>query len=195
MKNTILTLFCTFLGVIMMVLIMVMYGRLNRSIELKHNLSSSIEETIENTMLTEKYKVTNNEEMVADFLESLVYSCDAKSDMQVDILQCDRERGILSVSVTLSYLHPNGREGSIKTDKTVIYNQKPEDAQKSYKVSFLIGEDCYKIFEVCENSVISVPVQPEIEGKSFYGWVDLEGEKVDFSIPIRENATYYADIR
>ena len=62
--------------------------------ELKSNFSSAMEKSVENVMNGEDYKIRNEEEFVAEFVETLVYTVDAKSGIQIDILQCDKEKGI-----------------------------------------------------------------------------------------------------
>lgn len=196
MKNIILLLVCTFSGVITLMLIMTMYGRINRSMELKSNLSSVVEETLGNVMVNEKYGVRNTTEMVADVVEAFVYTIDAKSDAQIDIFQCDKERGIISVLVTFLYKHPNGKQGSIEAERTVIYNRTNiEEPLEKYKVQFLVGEECYKIYEVCANCMISPPIEPKVDGKTFVGWTNSDGASADFTNPIGEDVIYYADMQ
>lgn len=195
MKNTVLVLFCMFPGVLTLILIMTIYGRINRSMELKSNLSSAMEEVVENVMNSKSYEIENEKEFVSDFVETLVYTIDTKSEIQVDIFQCDQERGILSLAGTLYYKHPNGKSGSIKDERMVIYSPtKQEITSEGCKVEFYVGEKCYKMFEVCKNSVILPPKQPEIVGKRFNGWINADGTVADFSEPIVENIMYYADV-
>lgn len=196
MKNTVLILFCIFPGMITLILIMTVYGRINRSMELKSNLSSAMEETVENRMTYQNYEIRNEKEFVADFVETLVYTTDARSEMQVDILQCDWEKGILSSNGIIFFEHPNGKVGSIKTDRTVIYSKRKEEVPlERYKVDFYIGENCYKSLEVCENSFILPPKQPEIVEKRFVRWIKSDGTEADFSRPVVENIIYYADMQ
>ena len=196
MKNTVLILFCVFPGVITLMIIMTIYGRINRSMELKSNLSSAIEETLENSMSCQDYEIRNEKEFVADFVEMLVYMMDAQSEIRIDILQCNMEKGILSSAGTLFFKHPNGETGIIETERTVIYNKEKEAVPLvNCKIEFYIGEKCYKCFEVCKDSIILPPKQPEIEDKEFVRWVDAEGTGVDFSKPIVEDVIYYADIQ
>lgn len=196
MKNIILILLCTFLGAITLMLIMTMYGRINRNVELKSNVSSAIEATLENVKVKQKYEIRNRNEFVADFVESFVYTIDAKSDIQVDVFQCDKEKGNLAVSVALFYKHPNGKMGIVQTEKNVIFNRNSIDSPlERYKVKFWVGTECYKIFEVCKGSVISVPVPPDSEEKTFVGWLNADGTIADLNNPVIEDVTYYADIR
>lgn len=196
MKNTLLILLCTFWGVLTLMLIMTMYGRIDRSMELKSNVSSIAEEVIENVKGNQKYEIRNRDEFVADFVETLVYTIDARSDLQVDIFQCDKEKGVLGVAASLFYEHPNGKTGKVATEKTVIYNH--TNVQKTlerFKIKFLVEGECYKILDVYENSIILEPIPPNVEGKTFVRWLNADGTDADFSKKVEEDAVYYADIK
>ncbi|MBQ8278250.1 MAG: S8 family serine peptidase [Roseburia sp.] len=123
MKKIVLMITGIILGGLTLMIVMTAYGRMNYSMELKSNLPSAVEETVENMMLSNKYSINDTDEFLADFVQTLVISLDAKSDITVDILQCDREKGILTVKVTASFLHPNGKSGTVECERTVIFNR------------------------------------------------------------------------
>ena len=179
-----------------MMLVMTVYGRTNRSMELQGNLSSAVEETIENMALNPKYNIHNTNEFLADFTESLSVLLDSQSDINIHILQCDKEKGILSVNIELGYTHPNGNEGRVSCEKTVIVNQLPKAAETdTYKVTFCLGADLYKEYLVEQGSSISAPADPSVEEMTFYGWIDGNGYLADFTQPVTENIVFYADVR
>ena len=196
MRNIILASVSTIIGVLTMMLVMTVYGRINRSMELQSNLSSAVEETVENMALNPKYNIQNTNEFLADLIESLSALLDSQSDINIHILQCDKEKGILSVNIELEYTHPNGKEGLVSCEKTVIVNQKPKVAEPDvYKVTFCLGADLYKEYFMEQGSMISAPANPAVEEMTFYGWTDEDGYMADFTQPVTEDATYYADIR
>ena len=67
--------------------------------ELKSNLPSAAEETAEN-LLTKKYNVTDKNQLEADFLETLADTLDSDSDIRLKVNAADKEKQLLSVSVT-----------------------------------------------------------------------------------------------
>ena len=103
MKNIVLTLISMMLGILTIMIGMTLYGRMNRSMELKSNLSSAVEETVECLMTSKLYGIENREEFVAEFVEKLIYALDGKMDIQVDIMQYDMEKGLLAVKVSAIY--------------------------------------------------------------------------------------------
>ena len=76
--------------------------------ELKSNLPSAAEETAEN-LLTKKYNVTDKNQLEADFLETLADTLDSDSDIRLKVNAADKEKQLLSVSVTEEFKHQIGR--------------------------------------------------------------------------------------
>lgn len=193
MKNMMLIMMSTLLGAMMLLLVMIIYGRIDRSMELNSNLPSAVEETVENLIHNRKYVIQNEEEFVADFVESFIYTLDAKSDILLDIWQCDVEKGILSVKVSAKYQHPNGRNGRVTCERTVILEEREmQEKIPQYKIVFYVGADIYKIYQVEENSVINAPANPYKEGKIFLYWLNEEGIKVNIEESVTKDSVYYA---
>ena len=196
MKNIILATVSTMIGVLTMMIVMTVYGRINRSMELQSNLSSVLEGTMENVILNEKYGIENTNEVIADLTEALVVSLDSQSDVNIHILECDNEKGILSVNIELEYIHPNGEKGMVSCDKTVIANKLSKEEEADIcKVSFYLGDELYKEYIVKQGSSISVPAEPLVEERTFYGWIDENGDSFDFIQSITSDTTIHADIR
>jgi len=195
MKNIVLVTVNTILGVIMLMIVMTVYGRVNRSMELQSNLSSVVEETVENLTINNKYNIGNTSEFLADFIEALCMSMETESDIIVDILQCDKEKGILAVKVTAEYKHPNGKIGTVMCERNVILNRLQEECIQSHRVSFYIGDKLYKEYVVKEGNVISAPAEPKSSAGMFFGWIDENGGQADFTHGVTQDMSYFADIR
>ena len=74
MKNVMLIWVSAMLGILSILLVMIVYGRSSRSMELKSNLPTVVEATVDEVMLDRKYSINNSQEFVADFVENLVCS-------------------------------------------------------------------------------------------------------------------------
>ena len=94
MKNVVLMLNGMVLLLLSLIMLMAIYGRMNYSMELQSNLSSVMEEQINEMMLNEEYSITSTQEFLADFIGNLVVALDGKYDLTVDVLQVDMEKGI-----------------------------------------------------------------------------------------------------
>lgn len=195
MKSIILAIVSTILGVLMLMIVMTVSGRENRSTEIKSNLPSIVEETVNNMEVSQKYSIDNTNEFLADLVSSLSASLDSDSGISVSILKTDQEKGILSVRVTESFTHPNGKPGTVTCDRIVILNKMPVELPEQHNVIFFVGSDDYKSYYINDGECMEAPEEPVLEGKTFYGWKDVEGYLADFSQPVTEDMIYYADIR
>ena len=194
MKLIIRAIVTTCIAGVIFLTIMAVSGRMNRSMELKSNLPSAAEGTAEN-LLTKKYDVTDKAQLEADFLETLADTLDSDSDIRLKVNAADTAKQLLSVSVKEEFKHPNGKDGTVSYDRTVIVNklkeEEPEICQVSYYL-FNTDTDDYKCYEVLTGDVIPIPKDPVLEGKNFMGWFDAEGNALDQSMIVTQNTVYYA---
>lgn len=174
--------------------IMAVSGRMNRSMELKSNLPSAAEETAEN-LLTKKYDIADKNQLEADFLETLAYAIDSDSNIRLKVNAADKEKQLLSVSVTEEFKHPNGKPGTVSYDRTAVVNKLQEEALETYQVSYYLTNtdtECYKCYTVHADDMVPVPKDPVAEGKTFTGWADAEGNALDQNMTMTQDAAYYA---
>ena len=127
-------------------------------------------------------------------VEALAVSLDAASDIKVDVLGCDMEKGLLSVRVTAEYFHPNGKVGSVTCERTAVLEKISQEEIVQHKVRFYVAGELYKEYAVQKNDSISAPVQPQVNGKVFCGWIDGNGYLADFTQPVTQDISYFADL-
>lgn len=194
MKNTVLVITTTILGVLVLMIVMTVNGRMNRSMEIKSNLPSVVESAVENLSLDPKYTVENTSTFVADLTEYLSVTVDAVSDVKVDVLKVDKEKDVLSIRVTLNYKHPNGNKGTVSHETLAFLNKMLQDEEEQHHVTFYIGSDIHKEYTVLEGTVLSLPQDPVLTEGTFLGWVNADGSAADFSRPVIEDVVYFANI-
>ena len=109
-------------GLVLILLLLVLYtvqGQTVREDEAGKALSSALENTAE--QLTEERTVyENNEEFKAAFLQSLLVQMDSASNVKVNILNADCEKGILRAEVIETYQNPNGEVKSVSAERTIL---------------------------------------------------------------------------
>lgn len=181
-----------FLGVIAIVSVMASGGRSNREMELADNLPAVVEETVSELMEEKNYDITSENEMIADMVEDLSGKLDSNSDITVNIENIDVAKGLMSIKVVASYQHPNGKEGSVSCERTVVFNKLQDDPAELCQVRFLVDARTYKTCNVWPGDTISAPSEPTVSGKTFDYWVDVEGNPVDFTQPVTQSQIYYA---
>lgn len=182
-----------FLGVITIVSVMASGGRSNREMELADNLPAAVEETVSDLMEEKNYDITSENEMIADMVEDLSRKLDSNSDITVNIENIDVAKGLMSIKVVASYQHPNGKEGSVSCERTVVFNKLQDDLAELCQVRFLVDDArTYKTCNVWPGDTVSAPSEPTVSGKTFDCWVDVEGNSVDFTQPVIQSQIYYA---
>ena len=194
MKLIIRAIVTTCIAGVIFLTIMAVSGRMNRSMELKSNLPSAAEETAEN-LLTKKYDIADKNQLEADFLETLAYAIDSDSNIRLKVNAADKETQLFSVSVTEEFKHPNGKPGTVSYDRTAVVNKLQEEALETYQVSYYLTNtdtECYKCYTVHADDMVPVPKDPVVEGKTFTGWADAEGNALDQNMTMTQDASYYA---
>lgn len=181
-----------FLGVITIVSVMASGGRSNREMELADNLPAAVEETVSDLMEEKNYDITSENEMIADMVEDLSRKLDSNSDITVNIENIDVAKGLMSIKVVASYQHPNGKEGSVSCERTVVFNKLQDDPAELCRVRFLVDARTYRTCNVWPGDTVSAPSEPTVSGKTFDCWVDVEGNPVDFTQPVIQSQIYYA---
>lgn len=182
-----------FLGVITIVSVMASGGRSNREMELADNLPAAVEETVSDLMEEKNYDITSENEMIADMVEDLSRKLDSNSDITVNIENIDVAKGLMSIKVVASYQHPNGKEGSVSCERTVVFNKLQDDLAELCQVRFLVDDArTYRTCNVWLGDTVSAPSEPTVSGKTFDCWVDVEGNPVDFTQPVIQSQIYYA---
>lgn len=192
MRNTVLMITSAILGMLMLLIVSTIYGRMDRIMELESNVSSIVEETVENMVLDPSYKNQNVDVFLTELEQMISTAIDTPSDIRIDVLQCDTVKGILSVRVTLFYTYPNGNLGTVSCEKHAILNQLIEEEKENFRVIFYVGSDIYKEYVIAEETIINSPVPPIMTEGAFGGWVDEGGKTVDFSQPVRQDIICYA---
>lgn len=198
MKNIATMAVSIMLGGIMLMIVMALQGRANRSMEINSNLSSVVEETVENMTVDAKYTISNYDEFVADLTSELSKKLDTDSSIIIKVLNADMEKGILSVRVEEEYSHPNGNKGTVQCERTVILNKVYEAEQETYTVKFFLkkedvdGGRPYKVCEVHSGEGVAVPAEPKSSDAFFFGWFDTNDYAADFSAPVTGDLVYYA---
>ena len=194
MKNVTIIIASFLLGCIALVSVMTITGRTDRQTELSENLPSAVEETMNTLLVKRQYQIADKEEFIADFRENIAKVIDSEGEITVDVAGMDMEKGVLSVRVTLDYLHPNGEPGSVSCERTVVFDQTEAENAGICVVRFYLTPDgeCYKQYKLHPGECPAPLRSPQSAYGSFAGWFDADGNLIDFSQPVDRDMTYYA---
>lgn len=198
MKNAVLVFVSGIFGMLILLFVMTINGRMNRSVEIQSQLSNALEMTVERMMQQET--PYEKREAVAECVEYIVAVADTDSAFTVEVYQEDVKKGGLAIRVMETFCHPGGRTGVTEADRMVIYNCVPESVDESYEVCFYesrekmqSGGKCYKSYVVKKGEHVIQPASPVISDGRFLGWKDVNDYIADFSLPVEQNRIYYAE--
>ena len=194
MKNIIITITFVVMTIMTLFIVESLHAKEYRTVELSEAVDNALIATMNNVAGNKCYTIGSNEEFVEDFKQILMTSVDSASELDIEVLNADYEKGILSVKVTENYEYLNGRQGNVTKTATVLLDKKQQE-KNYYTVKYYVGDSLYKSYQLVEGTAIIVPKNPELEGMSFVCWKNKNGDAVDMSdggIMLESNMELYA---
>ena len=194
MKNIIITITFVVMTIMSLFIVESLHAKEYRTVELSEAVDNALIATMNNVAGNKCYTIGSNEEFVEDFKQILMTSVDSASELDIEVLNADYEKGILSVKVTENYEYLNGRQGNVTKTATVLLDQKQQE-KNYYTVKYYVGDSLYKSYQLVEGTAIIMPKNPELEGMSFVCWKNKNGDAVDMSdggIMLESNMELYA---
>lgn len=171
------------LAVVAMLVIAALLGTSGKSVrnnEIETALNTAIEQSLEQLKRSKGYEAGDYRELIADFNQLLLLQVESDSDVQVEILTADAQKGVLDVRVTETYQNILGQERKTVCRKSVILEEYTE--KKGYHtVTFLADGKVYEQYSLYEGGKAAKPKPPETSGKSFRYWVK-QGEHQECDI-------------
>lgn len=154
-------------------------------------LETAVESAMSETYEDRAYTAENSDEFVTDFLEKLCIQIDSAEDIEVKVLDMDKEHGLMSVEVNASFPNAGGNVSRISCVKTAVLEKGQDTASQDYaQITFMTNDDVYKVYSLPKGSNIIIPVNPEDTG--FRYWSDESGHQIDESYVITEDMTIIA---
>lgn len=159
-------------------------GRDIRGNETDQGLSEAVDSTLQGMYDEGRfYTVDNRDDFAAGFLERLSLQMESDSDVELDIVSADDEKGVLSVRIREHYKHPNGADGTAECYKTIFKDSAETEDTKTVNYYFYASREELEaeespLFEGEGPSGTAVyqPDAPEQEsGAAFKGFADASG--------------------
>ncbi len=212
MKNIIISIVLIVLTIITALTLFTLYSQNTRENELDESLSIAVEQSLDNLKINKSYDVNNTEEFIADFLENLLVLIESDSEIKVEVLSVDIDKGLLDVNVVETFKQPNGSTRTASCRKTIIMDEYVKAAPVYYSVQFLTNDKensenfvAFKEYSIYNGSKIIVPTAtPKREGYTFEGWSDTKPSTANSFSPeivnadelqnkvVENNLVYYA---
>jgi hypothetical protein len=193
MKHIAMMMVSILLGLLTLLILISINGRSVRKMELQNSLSSVVEETLYTMAEEQEDAIDGQNAFLAALMGKLSVTLDSESEITVEVLKADVEKGILNIRVTEKFEYPNGKKGTVSCERIVILNKGEMQEPQMCQVKFYTAEDeLYRSCTVQEGDVLAAPVNPLSENRTFGGWEDSNGYLADFTLPIAQDRSYYA---
>lgn len=157
MKNFIIGLCSILILILTGLTVGTVHGKTMRENELSSTVSSTMEESMRILTLDQKYKIENEKEFIADFIESSLVKMDSNSIYEIIIHTVDIKKGILDATVKQHYKQifiP----GKVSCRKTIILDDYNKEG--SYKITFKKGDKIIKQLSVTGGDFMSAALLP-----------------------------------
>ncbi len=122
MKKSLMAAFSAIIIIIVILILFTLHGRNARQVELDNALHISMKQSMD-TLLVMEGKPQSEEEWKVMFLQSLASQIESESELTVNILEMDMDKGILSVEAVLKYKHIVGTEGTVSSQRTIVLEE------------------------------------------------------------------------
>lgn len=175
MKHTVYGVALAIMGLLIVAAVMTVSGRDVRENEMDKALNTAVEQSLEQLKEEGGYEIADYRELVADFNQALLLHISSDSDLIVNILTADLDRGVLDVQITEAYKTTSGKTKETTCRKTVILeeysNQKP-----FHTITFKSEGVIHAEYSLYEDSLIVEPENPRKTGHTFKCWKNGRGK-------------------
>ena len=198
MKNVIFGIVIILMGLVITLSVLSVTGVMNREVEIEDALKESVEKSVDACTTRRGYSLDNNDQFVADLLAELSNAIENDSDIKVEVMGVDKDKGYMSIRVTEYYKTAIGTP-KVAMCETTAYVDKSNNVGASVGTSTITFIDSDGAFlgqhTLSDGESIKAPITPSKQGKTFVGWVNAEtNQNVGMSLGTanKNNITYKA---
>lgn len=178
---------------------------MNRNVR-REELENSLAEAMETAMLERYARGWEEKGLEEQLVQYLMGQIESDSEVTVEILVADEEKGLLSVKAVECFRYLTGQEGKVECMRTILADREEQEteqqAARQHTVRFYLsredmeqGKASYKQMVLWHGDCLirpGEPVLPEGEDKTFVEWRDAGDYLADFSQCVEEDLCYYA---
>lgn len=166
MKNVVMGAMMSIIIALITIIILTTDDRIVRINEDNTALANALDESI-SIINTDKYSISDTSQLIADITEGLLMQIESDSDITINVMDADRDKGIVTIEAVQDFIKPTGKSGQVAATRTIILEEKqPEDTydedNKIYNIYFLTPEgDTYMNMGVKNQEQLIIPEAPE----------------------------------
>lgn len=177
----------------------------------REELENSLAEAMETTMLQWQQEVRGTdmrgwteEKLKQTLVQYLAGQIASDSELTVEVLAADGEKGLLSVRAIEHFRYPAGQKGEVECMRTILVDSRDEERQNDmqHTVSFYLSREdmeqdgpAYKQMEIEHGNSLIRPGEPHLireDAGSFVEWRDAGDYLADFTQRVEEDLCFYA---
>jgi hypothetical protein len=156
--------------ILIMLILMAITSDGARASESENALASAVEQTLAQ-VIKKGYPIRNYEELISDFHQRLLLQINSNSDIKIEVMNADMNRGILDIKITETYQTVKGKEKNISCRKTVVVEAYNDDYKKAYRtITYYVGANIFSRYTVYDGGILADPGTPEMAGHVFSHW-------------------------
>ena len=121
-------------AILIVMVIVTINGQMTRQKEVTTSLTTAVDQTVENLKSNRTYTNPEKDEFVSDIMENLLYTIENNSDIEVQIMSADYDKGLIGIRVIEHYKNPNQKKGTVHYDKIVLLDT--IDYSKQYIIQY-----------------------------------------------------------
>lgn len=188
MKNIIYGIVMAVIGVLIVLVLLTVNGKMTRQAELDDSLASAVENALDNCLNKKNYDIGDNKEFVADFNQELLTQIENDADIEVQLTKVDKTKGVLGIKVKEIFKNPNGKEAEQTYETSACLDK--DRVNKYYNIIFMDKDNTVlNASQLKGNSLIKAPKMPD----NFKCWVDKDtNEEITELGRVAEDKTYIA---
>lgn len=166
MKNVVMGAMMSIIIALITIIILTTDDRIVRINEDNTALANALDESI-SIIDTDKYSISDTSQLIADITQGLLMQIESDSDITINVMDADRDKGIVTIEAVQDFIKPTGKSGQVAATRTIILEEKqPEDTydedNKIYNIHFLTPEgDTYMNMGVKNQEQLIIPEAPE----------------------------------
>lgn len=161
MKNVIMGAMMSVIILLITIIILTTDDRIVRINEDNTALANALDESI-SVIDTDKYSIADTSQLIADISQGLFMQIESDSDITVNVMDADKDKGIVTVEAVQSFTKPTGKQGQAAATRTVILEEKQPEDNRIYNIHFLTADgSTYMSYGVKNQEQLILPEPPK----------------------------------
>lgn len=165
MKNVVMGVMMSIIIALITIIILTTDDRIVRINENNTALAEALDESI-SVIDTDKYSIADTAQLIADVTQGLLMQIESDSDLTVNVMDADSDKGIVTIEAVQDFKKPTGKTGQTAATRTILLEKKqPEDMydedNRIYNVHFVTSEgSTYMNLGVKNQEQLVIPEAP-----------------------------------